>query len=228
MGDQAQSQSESLRTKQALKGYLLYRRSALGWICRLDVFDKCRQCHAARERRAAGFYPYDLPLDGTEVDLIMGTFSKSFVSLGGVIAGDEDVILCVQHHGCSLIFSASMPASSVAAVLASLEIMETEADHLEHLVIVGRAHALRAAGNGLLDRRQRDAQHSHHDRSDEILVLGLEDMPGSQMIHQRGRIACRPTRPVSAVDELRDRSHRRADRPRREHPRRGGSGAETH
>lgn len=68
-----------------------------------------------------------------EVDLIMGTFSKSFASLGGVIAGDEDVIHYIQHHARSLIFSASMPASNVAAVLAALEIMETEPERIERL-----------------------------------------------------------------------------------------------
>jgi len=68
-----------------------------------------------------------------EVDLIMGTFSKSFASLGGFIAGDEDVIDYIQHHARSLIFSASMPASNVASVLASLEIMEKEPERVERL-----------------------------------------------------------------------------------------------
>jgi 8-amino-7-oxononanoate synthase len=68
-----------------------------------------------------------------QVDLIMGTFSKSFASLGGFIAGDDDVIHYIQHHARSLIFSASMPASNVAAVLAAVEIMETEPEHVERL-----------------------------------------------------------------------------------------------
>ncbi len=68
-----------------------------------------------------------------QVDLIMGTFSKSFASLGGFIAGDADVIHYIQHHARSLIFSASMPASNVAAVLAALEIMETEPERVERL-----------------------------------------------------------------------------------------------
>lgn len=67
------------------------------------------------------------------VDLIMGTFSKSFASLGGFIAGDEDVVHFIQHNARSLIFSASMPASNVAAVIASLDIMETEPEHVERL-----------------------------------------------------------------------------------------------
>jgi 8-amino-7-oxononanoate synthase len=49
-----------------------------------------------------------------EVDLIMGTFSKSLASMGGFIAGDEDVIHYVKHHARSLIFSASIPPSNAA------------------------------------------------------------------------------------------------------------------
>ncbi len=68
-----------------------------------------------------------------QVDLIMGTFSKSFASLGGFIAGDEEVIHYVQHNARSLIFSASMPASNVAAVLAALDIMEQEPELVDRL-----------------------------------------------------------------------------------------------
>ena len=68
-----------------------------------------------------------------QVDLIMGTFSKSFASLGGFIAGDTDVVHYIQHHARSLIFSASMPASNVAAVLAAVEIMEKEPERVERL-----------------------------------------------------------------------------------------------
>ncbi|MGD8554292.1 MAG: pyridoxal phosphate-dependent aminotransferase family protein [Anaerolineales bacterium] len=68
-----------------------------------------------------------------QVDLIMGTFSKSFASLGGFIAGDDDVIHYIQHHARSLIFSASMPASNTAAAIAALDIMETEPERVEQL-----------------------------------------------------------------------------------------------
>ncbi|HSR46819.1 MAG TPA: pyridoxal phosphate-dependent aminotransferase family protein [Anaerolineales bacterium] len=68
-----------------------------------------------------------------DVDLIMGTFSKSFASLGGFIAGDADVVHYIQHHARALIFSASMPASNVAAVMAALEIMENEPDRVDRL-----------------------------------------------------------------------------------------------
>ncbi len=68
-----------------------------------------------------------------DVDLIMGTFSKSFASLGGFIAGQTDVMDFVQHHARSFIFSASMPAANVAAVLASLEIMKNEPERIDRL-----------------------------------------------------------------------------------------------
>jgi len=68
-----------------------------------------------------------------EVDITMGTFSKSFASLGGFIAGDEDVIDYVKHHARSFIFSASLPASNVMAAMAALDIMESEPEHIERL-----------------------------------------------------------------------------------------------
>lgn len=68
-----------------------------------------------------------------EVDLMMGTFSKSFASIGGFVAGDKEVIHYIQHHARSLIFSASLPAHNVMAVMAALEIMENEPEHVEQL-----------------------------------------------------------------------------------------------
>lgn len=68
-----------------------------------------------------------------QVDLIMGTFSKSFASIGGFIAGSADVIHYIQHHARSLIFSAALPAPNVAAVLKALDIIETESQHVENL-----------------------------------------------------------------------------------------------
>ncbi|MEP7293416.1 MAG: aminotransferase class I/II-fold pyridoxal phosphate-dependent enzyme [Chloroflexota bacterium] len=68
-----------------------------------------------------------------EVDLIMGTFSKSFASIGGFIAGSADVVHYIQHHARSLIFSAALTASSAAAALKALDIMETEPEHVESL-----------------------------------------------------------------------------------------------
>ena len=68
-----------------------------------------------------------------EVDLVMGTFSKSFASLGGFIAGKEYVINFIQHFARSLIFSASMPPANVAAVSAALDIIKNEPERRQKL-----------------------------------------------------------------------------------------------
>ena len=60
------------------------------------------------------------------VDLSMATFSKSFASIGGALGGPAEVIHYLKHHARSLIFSASMPPSAVATVLACLDVMERE------------------------------------------------------------------------------------------------------
>ncbi len=70
---------------------------------------------------------YDMTED---VDLIMGTFSKSLASLGGFIAGDEDVVHYIKHHARALIFSASIPAPNAAAALEALKIMEEEPERV--------------------------------------------------------------------------------------------------
>lgn len=72
-----------------------------------------------------------------DVDLIMSTFSKSFASLGGFIAGDKDVIEYVQHHARSLIFSASIPPSNAAAALAALEVMREEPERIVRVNQIG-------------------------------------------------------------------------------------------
>jgi len=72
-----------------------------------------------------------------DVDLIMSTFSKSFASLGGFIAGDDQVIHFIKHHARSLIFSASIPAANAAAALAALHIMRDEPERAERLKVIG-------------------------------------------------------------------------------------------
>lgn len=68
-----------------------------------------------------------------EVDLVMGTFSKSFASLGGFVSGDDDVINYIKHNARSLIFSASMPPANVQSVRKSLEIIQEEPERREQL-----------------------------------------------------------------------------------------------
>lgn len=68
-----------------------------------------------------------------EVDLISGTFSKSFASLGGFLVGDRAIIEYVRHHSPAHIFSASMPPANVATVLKALEVLQEETWRLTRL-----------------------------------------------------------------------------------------------
>jgi 8-amino-7-oxononanoate synthase len=68
-----------------------------------------------------------------DVDLISGTFSKSFASLGGFLVGDYTVIEYIRHVSPAHIFSASMPPANVATVLKALEILQEENWRLERL-----------------------------------------------------------------------------------------------
>ncbi len=72
-----------------------------------------------------------------EVDLIMSTFSKSFASLGGFIAGEYDVIDYIKHHARSLIFSASIPPANTASALAALHVMQDEPERIERVNQIG-------------------------------------------------------------------------------------------
>ncbi|MCX7875738.1 MAG: pyridoxal phosphate-dependent aminotransferase family protein [Melioribacteraceae bacterium] len=69
-----------------------------------------------------------------EVDLTMGTFSKTFASLGGFVAGPERVINYLKHFSSALIFSASPTPAAVAAALAALDILEAEPWRVEKLI----------------------------------------------------------------------------------------------
>ncbi|MDR2802396.1 MAG: aminotransferase class I/II-fold pyridoxal phosphate-dependent enzyme [Prevotellaceae bacterium] len=68
-----------------------------------------------------------------DVDIIMGTFSKSLASIGGFLAADKDTINVLKHTSRSLIFSASATPSATASALAALEIIKTEPQHMEQL-----------------------------------------------------------------------------------------------
>ncbi|MBP5421888.1 MAG: pyridoxal phosphate-dependent aminotransferase family protein [Paludibacteraceae bacterium] len=68
-----------------------------------------------------------------DVDLIMGTFSKSLASIGGFIAADESIINWLRHSTRPYIFSASITPAATASVLAALEIMQNEPERMENL-----------------------------------------------------------------------------------------------
>jgi 8-amino-7-oxononanoate synthase len=69
----------------------------------------------------------------SEVDLIMGTYSKSLASIGGFIAGDADIVHYIKHSARAFIFSASPPPASVAAVSAAIDIVDNEPERIEKL-----------------------------------------------------------------------------------------------
>ncbi len=70
-----------------------------------------------------------------QVDMMMGTFSKTFGSLGGYVVGERDVVNFIKHNASSLIFSASPTPASVAAVLTTLEILKNEPELIERLIV---------------------------------------------------------------------------------------------
>jgi 8-amino-7-oxononanoate synthase len=68
-----------------------------------------------------------------QVEIIMGTFSKSLAAIGGFIAADKDIINFVRHHSRAYIFSASNTPAATAAARAALQIMKNEPERIEHL-----------------------------------------------------------------------------------------------
>ena len=145
-----------------------------------------------------------------DVDLIMGTFSKSFASLGGFIAGDDGIIDYIQHHARSLIFSASIPPANAAAAMAALEVMQagTGARHA-----LGRDRCVYAQALprvGLQHRHQRDAHHPRRHRRGYEGAAILEGAFRCGRLYERGASACRAAEPDAAAHQLYGDAHRRA------------------
>jgi 8-amino-7-oxononanoate synthase len=109
-----------------------------------------------------------------EVDLIMGTFSKSMASIGGFIAGDATIIEYIKHRARTLIFSAAPPPASAAAALATLSIMETEPQRRDRLWENTRffAEGLRSIGFD-----------TGNSRSPVVPVVVGEDLTALRMVH---------------------------------------------
>jgi 8-amino-7-oxononanoate synthase len=91
----------------------------------------------------------------SDIDLTMGTFSKTFASLGGFVAGQERVLNYLKHHSPALIFSASPTPASVASALAALEILEAEPERVTKLIDNANymRHGLKCAGFRVIDGR---------------------------------------------------------------------------
>lgn len=114
-----------------------------GDICRLpEIVEVCRR-HGARlmvddahatgvlGKRGRGTAEHFGLED--QVDLVMGTCSKSLASVGGFVAGDADVISYVKYHGRAMIFSASLPPANVASISAALDVIEREPERRQRL-----------------------------------------------------------------------------------------------
>lgn len=93
-------------------------------------------CDEAHATGVLGSYgrgtPNHFGLDN-EIDIIVGTFSKSFASVGGFMAGPRAVVNYVKHKARPFIFNAALPATQMAAALKALEIMESEPQHQDQL-----------------------------------------------------------------------------------------------
>src|SRR5881227_890358 len=88
-----------------------------------------------------------------DIDIVMGTFSKSLASVGGFIAGEKAVIDYLKHTARPFVFSASLPAASVAAVAQALQIMRKEPERRLHLLKIAALlrDELAARGFSVLD-----------------------------------------------------------------------------
>jgi 8-amino-7-oxononanoate synthase len=94
--------------------------------------------------RGTGFH-FNCPKD---IDLVMGTFSKSFASVGGFIAGRKEVIQWIQVFARPFIFSASLPPANVATVLGCLDVLEEEPERVARVNAVGARVRKELAGMG--------------------------------------------------------------------------------
>jgi 8-amino-7-oxononanoate synthase len=93
----------------------------------------CDDAHALGVLGAAGRGTPDHFGLNDEVDLVMGTFSKSFASLGGFVAGKKDVIHYIKHKSRSFMFSASLPPASAATVLECTRLIQEEPQIVDRL-----------------------------------------------------------------------------------------------
>ena len=115
-----------------------------GDICPLPEIVKVVKRHGARlmvddahasgvlGKRGHGTSEY-FGLGPKDIDLVVGTCSKSFASVGGFAAGNEDIIHYLQHVSRSMIFSAALPPSSVAAISKAIDIIDAEPQRIKKL-----------------------------------------------------------------------------------------------
>ena len=98
----------------------------------------------------------------SHVDFIMGTFSKALASIGGFIAADDEVVLeYLRHHSKPLIFSAALPASNAATVLACLDILDEDPGRVTRLWDITRKVHQGYQEIGVITRTFQDPHHPH-------------------------------------------------------------------
>jgi len=83
-----------------------------------------------------------------DVDMVMGTFSKSFASVGGFLAGPKEVIQWIQVFSRPFMFSASLPPANVATVLACLDVLREEPERVDRLLKIGERMRTELRGMG--------------------------------------------------------------------------------
>lgn len=148
-----------------------------------------------------------------DVDLIMGTFSKSLASIGGFIAADYDIIDFLRHNCRTYIFSASMTPASTAAALEALHIIQNEPERRERLWAVTR-YAL---------RRFKEEGFEIGETESPIIPLYVRDVDktflATAMAFEAGVFinpvippACHPTDTLVRVALMADHTHEQVDR----------------
>ena len=137
-----------------------------------------------------------------QVDLIMGTFSKSFASIGGFIAGSADVIHYVQHHARSLIFSAALPAPNLGRCFGRARHYRKRAGTCAAGLEKCGVYAQGLEKAGIRHLQQPDADNSGEDRGaiPHRLDLGSADRRGC--VYQSGCSAGDAAKPGAAAHEL--------------------------
>ena len=155
-----------------------------------------------------------------DVDIVMGTFSKSLASVGGFIAGERAVIDYLKHTARPFVFSASLPPASVAAVGQALQIMKKEPERRLHLLNIAQMlrDELRSRGFNVLPGRDRDR--AGRDPAGARSVPPLQAIARRRHLHQPGAASRRRAKPASYF--LHRRSHREACGPPDFHPGEGG------
>jgi 8-amino-7-oxononanoate synthase len=132
-----------------------------------------------------------------EVDIVMGTFSKSLASVGGFIAAERAVVDYLKHTARPFVFSASLPAASVAAVAAALQIMKKEPQRRTHLLRIAGLLRDELRARGFRRAARRDGHRAGGNRE------GTGSLPPLQRAAAEGIYINPVLRPAAAQNLLR-------------------------